>query len=314
VHESDLVTPQGDLDAARQIRYLVRDDGDLAVVCADGPHVGALVPPHAHRPDAAADELIVEVSRPPQGGAPVVTATIGGSGHRKHLGVTVVPSEVDVFDRLRGIFESDRLRHTCVLVVGCGSGGSFVIRELVRCGVGRFILLDHDRLEIANVCRHELGLGDLGRLKTSALRDYIHDRNPVATVETHSFHLDGSTFERFLGVVEEARPNLMICGTDNRESRLLVNRASLLHGITTLYGGVRRRAYAGQVLRVIPALTACYQCFVHGLPTVASDNEVSSPEAAQRVAYSDRPVIPEPGLSTDILRWPYSWRSSRSSN
>jgi molybdopterin/thiamine biosynthesis adenylyltransferase len=214
--------------------------------------------------------------------------------------VTVRPPRADVFDRLRGVFESEILRDKCVLFVGCGSGGSFVLRELVRSGIGRFVLIDHDRLEIANVCRHELGLGDLGRLKVNALRDYVLDRNPQATVVTDAFRLDGATFDRLLALIESSAPDLIICGTDNRESRLLVNRASLLSEVVALYGGVRRRAYAGQVLRVIPHVTPCYQCFIHGVPEVALDTEISSDADAQRVAYTDRPVIPEPGLSTDI--------------
>lgn len=173
-------------------------------------------------------------------------------------------------------------------------------RELVRAGVGRFTLIDHDRLDTSNVCRHELGLNDLGRLKVNAMRDYILQRNPLATVSTHSFRLDGTTFDALLDLCEQS-PDLIICGTDNRESRLLINRASVLHSIVTLYGGVRRRAYAGQVLRVIPGLTPCYQCFIKGVPDVASDVEVSSVSDAQRIAYSDRIVTPEPGLSTDIV-------------
>ena len=52
---------------------------------------------------------------------------------------------------------------------------------------------------------------------------------------------------------------------------------------------------------MIPGLTPCYQCFIKGVPDVASDVEVSSVSDAQRIAYSDRIVTPEPGLSTDIV-------------
>jgi molybdopterin/thiamine biosynthesis adenylyltransferase len=227
-----------------------------------------------------------------------VTARSGGDG--PPIAVTLLPREPDVFDRVRGIFESDALKGRCVLFVGLGSGGSFVLRELVRSGVGRFVLIDHDRLDYTNVCRHELGLADVGRLKVTAMRDYVLDRNPVADVETHALQLDGTTFDDFFDICETAGPDLIVCGTDNRESRLLINRAALLQDIVALYGGVRRRAYAGQVVRVIPRVSPCYQCFIQSLPAVAADSEISSPEDAARVAYSDRPVLPEPGLSTDI--------------
>ena len=71
-------------------------------------------------------------------------------------------------------------------------------------------------------------------------------------------------------------------------------------GTSLILGGVYRRAYGGIVQRVIPGLTACYQCYVQALPQKAGDNEISSASAAAAIAYSDRPVIPQPGLSSDI--------------
>jgi len=44
----------------------------------------------------------------------------------------------------------------------------------------------------------------------------------------------------------------------------------------------------------------CYQCFIDILPEAAADQEIASPEQAERVAYSDHAVAVEPGLSNDI--------------
>jgi hypothetical protein len=102
-----------------------------------------------------------------------------------------------------------------------------------------------------------------------------------------------------LATLREMRPVVVIGATDNRESRLLVNRMCVLEDRPAIFAGVMRRAYGGQVLRVIPGLTACYQCFVSGLPEVASDQETSP--LPYPLAYTDRPVRAEPGLSSDIL-------------
>lgn len=286
----------------RQVPYRRVDDGDLAVIDdrGDGHAVavtsdGAAAP----APDAAGPDLLLRIS-PAGDGMPAVAAYRRSNDDWSPIGSTVLAREPDVFDRVRGVFESDLLREKCVLVLGVGSGGSFVVRELVRAGVGRFLLIDHDRLDESNVSRHELGLSDVGRLKVNAMRDYIHDRNPSAIVDCHSFRLDGTTQQEFLDLCGAADPDVLICGTDNRESRLLMNRAGLMCDLVALYGGVRRRAYAGQVLRVIPHLTPCYQCFVQGLPDVVTDVEISSESDAERIAYTDRPVEPEPGLASDI--------------
>jgi molybdopterin/thiamine biosynthesis adenylyltransferase len=297
----------GRLRGEGRVAFELRDDGDLAVIGVDGgrsaPVVTAAVEPE-EVPRSVEPEAELVLFVPPDGGRPGAPAPIaafaGRAEARRRIGVTVEPAHADVFDRLRGLFESDALREKCIVLVGCGSGGSIVLRELVRSGVGKFVLVDHDRLELANVCRHELGLADIGRLKVNALRDYVLDRNPQANVTAEAFKLDGGTFDRLHDLVRSAAPDLIVCGTDNRESRLLINRAALLTDTVALYGGVRRRAYAGQVLRVIPGLTPCYQCFIKGLPDVVLDAEISSQRDADRVAYSDRPVTPEPGLSTDI--------------
>jgi molybdopterin/thiamine biosynthesis adenylyltransferase len=195
--------------------------------------------------------------------------------------------------------ETDALREGRVAIFGLGSGGSFIARELVKAGVGNLLLADHDRLEAGNFSRHECGLADLGRLKVNAVKDSLLQHNPALNLTALPIKLDGSSLAHFMEAVREFDPVVLIGATDTRESRLLLNRLGSLGGWVTIFAGVFRRAYGGQVLRVVPGLTACYQCFVSGLPAVAADQEVSSTPA--EVAYADRPVAVEPGLSSDIL-------------
>jgi len=94
---------------------------------------------------------------------------------------------------------------------------------------------------------------------------------------------------------------VVICGTDNRASKLLVNQLCLDAGVVAVYGGAFRRAYGGQVLRVRPRKSPCQQCFVAAMPDEAADVEISTAADAEAVAYSDQPVAVEPGLSLDVL-------------
>lgn len=52
---------------------------------------------------------------------------------------------------------------------------------------------------------------------------------------------------------------------------------------------------------LLPRESACYHCFVLAVPDKEADQEVSSEDNAQDIAYSDRPVPVEPGLSMDVL-------------
>jgi hypothetical protein len=105
--------------------------------------------------------------------------------------------------------------------------------------------------------------------------------------------------ETIAGLVQAT--DLVICGTDNRQSKLLINELCVSANKPAVYGGAFRRAYGGQILRVRPKHSPCQQCFVSALPDEASDVEVSSQDEADAIAYSDRPVAVEPGLSLDVL-------------
>ena len=102
----------------------------------------------------------------------------------------------------------------------------------------------------------------------------------------------------FRKLVSEA--DLVFCATDNRFSRSLTNKVCIDENKTCIYAGTFRRAYGGQVLRVVPNKTMCYQCFIDTLVDDPLDQEISSVEQAREIAYSDRPVPIEPGLSADI--------------
>jgi molybdopterin/thiamine biosynthesis adenylyltransferase len=281
------------------------DDGDLLTVLPE-PGADTTVIEVDRTGDPAVEADAVRCARGDNGLVCAVTTQGIESfylldGDTISLGTTVMPSSVDIFDRVRGVFETDVMRGRSVAVLGLGSGGSFITRELARCGIGRFLLIDHDRLEIGNACRHECGLSDVGRLKVNAMRSLILDRNPTAEIETSDLHIGSDTAGEMSRLLDDFGPDIVICATDNRESRMLVNRHCVLARVPALYAGVFRRAYGGQVLRVIPDLAPCYQCFIDALPEMTSDREISSVADATQIAYSDREVAVEPGLSSDIV-------------
>ena len=139
-------------------------------------------------------------------------------------------------------------------MVGLGSGGSHVAIELAKAGVGKFVLVDFDRIELHNIIRHICGLSDLGRLKTNVMRDRILDKNPFAEVEIYNTNINN---------LDDARrilkgSDVVIAATDNIRSRLNINTLSIELGIPTLYGKCAVRAAGGEVLRVGPWFSCVY--------------------------------------------------------
>jgi len=212
--------------------------------------------------------------------------------------VLVVPAHGELFSRFRGLLETDAISGKHVLIIGQGSGGAPVTLGLVQSGVMNLTLIDHDVLMVGNIMRHPLGLSDVGRYKTKALADFILQKNPHAKVRTLETQIGWDNIDLLRREVERA--DLVVGATDNRISKLVINRACVEAGKTLIIGTAFRRAYGGQVLRVRPHRSLCYQCFLDLLPESAQDQEISSIEQAEGLAYTDRPVAIEPGLASDL--------------
>lgn len=211
--------------------------------------------------------------------------------------VQVIPLKEDLFSRTRGLIETDAVAHLRTLIGGLGSGGAPISLEFAKLGLSQ-TLMDHDRIEVANVVRHVAGLSDVGRYKTKVMAERIRDKNPYADVETHEVKICKETEGLLRELVRKV--DLGICAVDDPDARLIWNRIFVEENKPYIMAATFRRAYGGQVLFVRPGKTLCYQCFLMGLPEAARDREISSAVQARRYAYSDRPVAIEPGLSNDI--------------
>ena len=61
-----------------------------------------------------------------------------------------------------------------VVVFGIGGVGSFVCEALARCGVGNFVLVDNDTVDITNINRQLIALKSiLGKFKVDVMEDKI---------------------------------------------------------------------------------------------------------------------------------------------
>jgi molybdopterin/thiamine biosynthesis adenylyltransferase len=200
--------------------------------------------------------------------------------------------------RRKGILESDLLKDSAVTIVGLGTGGVQVALELAKSGIGKFHLIDPDRLDVGNTCRHQAGISSVGRKKVLVGRDLILEKNPKAVVTTYPILACEKEKETLTSIIKNS--DLVICATDSRKSKLFINSLCVETKKPVIFGGAFRRAYGGNILRVHPSESACYHCFVLAMPEKELDQEISSEDNASDIAYSDMPVAIEPGLSLDI--------------
>jgi len=207
----------------------------------------------------------------------------------------IVHPQSDIFERVRGIVDTNILLGKKVLVIGLGTGGSKVAVELAKCGVGAFILIDYDRIEPHNVSRHVCGIHDIGRLKTHAVRDVILQHNPLAKVETDNMDVLKSRME-FEQLVCSC--DLVVAATGSPQVNNFTNDVCVRHQIPAIYAGAWERAQAGFVMRVIPGQTACFNC-VHEILLKTAPPIDQRKIIDYSVITDPNELRSEPGLSID---------------
>lgn len=171
--------------------------------------------------------------------------------------VKYIPDRSELYSRSKGLLETEALARKTVAIVGLGSGGSPIATELAKAGIGNFVLIDFDRIELSNVARHVCGINDLGRLKTYAVRDLIWQKNPYAQIETLEIDVNENPKECYTAL---SKADIIMCASDNDKSRFLLNDISLKYKVPAIFGRAITRAIGGDVLRVRPYEGPCYNC------------------------------------------------------
>jgi len=216
--------------------------------------------------------------------------------------IEYVPDKSNLYTRSKGLIEIGALEKKSVLIVGLGSGGATIAVELAKAGVGNFILVDFDRLELHNISRHIAGVNELGRLKTNIVRDAILAKNPYANISTYPIDMlsDISLIERLI-----IETDLVIAATDSLSSRYVLNSLIIKHKKVGIFGRAVTRAEGGDVLRVRPG-GPCYAC-LKGSQWYTQEDEITDLRRARELgvipAYTseeDANAMVQVGLSTDI--------------
>lgn len=150
----------------------------------------------------------------------------------------------------------EKLQKSHVAVVGCGALGSFAAGALARAGVGRLTLIDRDFVELSNLHRQwlydEADAAD-GVPKSVAAKRQIARVNSACAVAAEVADLSARNAEDLLEGAD-----LIVDGTDNFETRYLINDYTVRFGIPWVYGGAV--ASYGVAMPVIPGASACFAC------------------------------------------------------
>jgi molybdopterin/thiamine biosynthesis adenylyltransferase len=198
--------------------------------------------------------------------------------------------------RLIGSENLARLAQKRVAVVGLGSGGGFVALSLAMSGVARFVLVDDDILEAANLVRHVADKRYVGQPKAEAVADLIRQRNNLAEVEVRVGRI-----EQHLDALDGV--DVLVCGVDGEGPKYTMNQASLERNLTAVYAGVYERGEGGDVVVIRPYNGPCYACWAAELREgLASANPGDVKELDYGMIGPDGTLEAEPGLWLDVVR------------
>ncbi len=155
-----------------------------------------------------------------------------------------------------GMEGQERLLRASVVIAGCGALGTFHASALARAGVGHLRLIDRDFVEPSNLQRQWLFDEDDARdgtPKAAAAAAHLAKINSGVAVEARVADLTPRNANELL---EDA--DLILDGTDNFETRYLLNDFSIRHGVPWIYGAAV--GSYGLAIPVVPEQTACLRC------------------------------------------------------
>merc|ERR1719445_2849113 len=160
----------------------------------------------------------------------------------------------------------EHIRKCSVAVVGVGGVGSVTAEMLTRCGVGKIILFDYDKVELANMNRLFFQRHQAGLSKVAAAALTLTNINPDVEMETHNYNITTmENFDHFIsrltkGSLTEGPVDLVLSCVDNFEARMAINTACNELGQTWFESGVSENAVSGHIQFIQPGTLACFAC------------------------------------------------------
>lgn len=155
-----------------------------------------------------------------------------------------------------------RLAASGVLVCGCGALGSVLADTLVRSGVGRVRIVDRDFVETSNLQRQVLFDEDdvaAQMPKAAAAAKKLRRINSQVEIEGVVADVDHANIAELAQGVD-----VIVDGTDNFETRFLLNDFAVHDNIPWVYGGCI--GAEGQTMTILPGETPCLRCLIQQCP------------------------------------------------
>lgn len=133
-----------------------------------------------------------------------------------------------------GAAGQEKIQNSSVLIIGVGGLGCPAAQYLVGTGVGRVGLMDHDKVSISNLHRQVLfNENDIGKSKAAVAREKLRLVNSEIEILAIEEALTIENAEKLFSEYD-----IIIDGTDNFETKYLINDAAILTNKPWIYASI----------------------------------------------------------------------------
>ncbi|XP_063828877.1 ubiquitin-like modifier-activating enzyme 5 [Ostrinia nubilalis] len=160
----------------------------------------------------------------------------------------------------------EKIRELSVAVVGVGGVGSVTAEMLTRCGIGKLILFDYDKVELANMNRLFFQPHQAGLSKVDAAAATLQSINPDVAIDAYNYNITTvDNFQKFCDTIRTGSltggpVDLVLSCVDNFEARMAINTACNELNQKWFESGVSENAVSGHIQFIVPGETACFAC------------------------------------------------------
>jgi ubiquitin-like modifier-activating enzyme 5 len=186
-------------------------------------------------------------------------------------------SRLIALSKLNVVPDYERIRNCTAIVVGVGGIGSVAAEMLARCGIGRLVLFDYDKVEMANMNRMFYTPSQVGMYKVDAavetIRKICEGDVEVIGINSNICNVDAykQLIETILTYQSDGNKLLLLCCVDNYAARITINRACLESNQAWFESGVSETAMSGHIQMMQPGLAACFECAPPAIIAIKGD-------------------------------------------
>ncbi|KUP06921.1 hypothetical protein Q75_06855 [Bacillus coahuilensis p1.1.43] len=157
-----------------------------------------------------------------------------------------------------------KIRNKHVLLIGIGALGTSLAEGLVRAGIGRLTIMDRDYVEWSNLQRQQLFTENDAidhTPKVIAAKNALQKMNSDCEIDAYVCDVGPVELEKLSAGMNI---DLILDGTDNFETRLVINDFAQKYQIPWIYGACV--GSYGISYTIIPRETPCLYCLLEAIP------------------------------------------------